>query len=111
MPAVDERLGLAVAALLAEIGLYRVAAEVPDDGSRAEADSVAGILKTPADVDVVAGGAIDRIEAAEAEQQIAPERHVAAGDMLGDVVAHQHVGRPAGRHSDPRRDEAVLRLP
>src|SRR5258708_26633458 len=94
MLAVAERFRLAVSALLVKIGLYRVAPEVPDDGGRAEADGVAGILEAPADVDVVAGRAIERIEAAEAEQHVALECHVAAGDMLGNVVAHQHMRRP-----------------
>src|SRR6185437_4593581 len=68
MLAVDERLGLAVAALLVEISLHRVAAEMPDNGRRAEADRVAGILEAPADVDIVAGGAVERVETAETEQ-------------------------------------------
>ena len=105
---IDERLGLAVAALLVDIGFDRVAAEMPDDRRRAEADRVAGILKPPADVDIVAGGAIDRVEPAEAEQGLAAERHVAAGDVLGHLVAEQHVGRAARRHRDRGRDEAVL---
>ena len=69
MLGIDQRLGLAVAALLVEIGFDRVAAEMPDDGRRAEADGIAGILQAPADVDIVAGGAIDRIEAAEPQQR------------------------------------------
>ena len=105
---IDERLGLAVAALLVAIGFDRVAAEMPDDRRRAEADGMAGILKPPADVDIVAGGAVDRVEPAEAEQGLAAERHVAAGDVLGDLVAEQHMGRAARRHRDRGRDEAVL---
>src|SRR5258707_5762562 len=45
------------------------------------------LLEAPADIDVVAGRAIERIETAEAEQDVALERHVATGDVLGDVVA------------------------
>src|SRR6185312_9813357 len=93
---------------LVEISLHRVAAEMPDNGRRAEADRVAGILEAPADVDIVAGGAVERVETAETEQDVAAKGHVAAGDMLGDVVAHQHMRRAAGRHGDGGGDEAVL---
>src|SRR6185437_363421 len=44
---IDQRLGFAVAALLADIGFDRVAAEMPDHGRRAEADRVARILEAP----------------------------------------------------------------
>ena len=38
---------------------------MPNDRGGAEADGVARILEAPADIDIVAGGAVDRIEAAE----------------------------------------------
>src|SRR6185312_15079794 len=40
MLAIDQRLGFAIAALLADIGFDRVAAEMPDHRRRAEADGV-----------------------------------------------------------------------
>src|SRR6185295_17007181 len=60
---VQERLGLAVAALLPDIRLDRIAPEVPHHGRGAPADAVAEILQAPADVDVVPGGAVHRVEA------------------------------------------------
>ncbi len=88
--------------------MHRVAAEMPDDGGRAETDRVTGILKPPAYVDIVAGRAVDRIEAAERHQYIAAERHVATGDVLGDLIADQHMGGSAGRHRDGGGNQAVL---
>src|SRR5579884_3285846 len=109
MLGIDERLCLAIAALLVDVGLRRVAAEMPDRRRRAEADDMAGVLKPPADIDVVAGRAIDRVEAAQPEQRVAAEGHVAAGDVLGDLVADQDVGRPPRRHRHGCRHQGVFR--
>src|SRR5260370_2610190 len=81
---------------------------MPDDGGRAEADDIAGILKTPADVDIIAGRAIDRIEAAQPHQHLAAERHVAARDVLGDFVADQYMRRTTRRDDHRGGDEALL---
>ena len=108
MLGIDERLGLAIAALLLEIGADGVAAEMPDDRRRAEPDRVAGVLKAPADVDVITSRAVDRVKAAERQQRVAAERHIAAGNVLGNLVADQDMRWPAGRHCHGRRHEAVL---
>ena len=105
---IDERLGFAVTALLGAIGRHGVSAEMPDDCSGTEPDRVTRVLKPPADVDIVAGGAVDWIEPAELLQHVAAERHVAARDVLGDFVADQHMGRTAGRDRDGGRDQIVL---
>src|SRR5260370_26521187 len=81
---------------------------MPDDGGRAEADDIAGILKTPADVDIIAGRAIDRIEAAQPHQHLAAERHVAARDVLGDFVADQYMRRTTRRDGHRGVYEALL---
>src|SRR5512133_1875825 len=73
-------LGGAVAALLAPVGADRVAAVVPDDGRRAEAEGQAALPQPPADVDVVAGGTESRIEAADLLERLPAEGHVAPGD-------------------------------
>ena len=41
-----------------------------------------------------------RVEAADRLEARLPEGHVAAGDVLGDLVGQQHVDRPAGRVGD-----------
>src|SRR4029077_14839754 len=105
---VDERLGLAVPPLLHAISGYCIAAEMPHHGGRAKADDIAGVLKAPADVDVVARGAIDWVETAEPDQRLAAEGHVAAGDVLRDFVAEQYMRRTAGCDGDDGRDERVL---
>jgi len=81
---------------------------MPDHRGRAEADGMPGILEAPADVDIIAGGAVDRVEAAEPQQNLAAERHVATGDMLGDLVAEQDMRRAARRHRDRGRNEALF---
>jgi hypothetical protein len=81
---------------------------VPDHRRRTEADAQAGVLEAPAEVDVVAGGAEERIEAVDARQRLAPERHVAAGNVLGGLVVEQDVRRPARRGGDARRRPLLL---
>ena len=67
-----------------------------DDRRRAEADRPAALLEAPADVDVVAGDPELLVEAADRLERIAPEGHVAAGDVLGDLVGEQDVRRATG---------------
>ena len=67
---------------------------MPDHRGRAEADRPPRVLKPPADVDVVAGGAERRVEAADRCKRRAPERHVAARDVLG--LACRRAGRGSG---------------
>src|SRR6516165_1578944 len=62
------RLGLAVAVLLLPERADRVAPVVPDHRRRAEADRPAAVLQPPADVDIVAGGAKARVEAADPDE-------------------------------------------
>ena len=105
---IDERFGFAVTTLLCAVSRHRISAEVPNNGSGAETDRVAGVLETPADVDIVAGGAIDGVKSAKLKQHVAPERHVAARDVLGDLVADQHMGRTTGGDRDGGGDQIVL---
>src|SRR5204863_5382152 len=62
---VEERLRLAVPHLLLQVRLHGVAPVVPNGCRRAEADRVATVLETPADVHVVARRRVRRIEAAD----------------------------------------------
>src|SRR6266496_6346700 len=73
----QERLGFAVAGLLAQIGLHGRAAVVPDKSRRTEADLVFAVLQAPAEVHVIAGLAKHRIETAYLLQRPLEECHVA----------------------------------
>src|SRR5262249_47284651 len=73
---VEERLGLPVSHLLLDVGFDGVAAEVPHDRRGAEADRVALILQTPAEVDVVASGSEQGIEAVDLLEDRLPKGHV-----------------------------------
>ena len=72
-------------------------------------DASAARLQSPADVDVVAGRAIARIESADRLQCRSPERHVASGNVLGFGIGNQHVHRPTGRIRDAIGDRPVAR--
>ncbi len=101
-------LAFAVADLLAPVALHRAAMVMPDQRRRGEADFPAARLQPPAHVHIVAGAQIDRVEAVDRQQRIAPERHVAAGHVLGDAIVEQDVGRPARRARDALRDRRVV---
>src|SRR5207249_7514611 len=94
---VEEAFGLAVASLLADVGLDGVAPEVPHHGRGTEGDAVAALLKAPAHIHVVAGRAVDGIEPADLLEHLAAERHVAARDVLSLLVVQEYVQGPARR--------------
>ncbi len=68
---------------------------MPDHGPGREADGAAVLLDAPAHVDVVAGGPVARVVAADGPQRLGPIGRVAAGHVLGDGVADEHVVRSA----------------
>ena len=70
---------------------------VPDERRGRESDSLTLRLQPPADIDVVAGALVDGVETTDRQQRIAPERHVAARDVLRDPILEQHVDGPARR--------------
>src|SRR6267378_1927428 len=78
----ESRFGPAIAVLLLPISADRVAAVVPHHRCRAEADRPALVLQAPADVDIVAGRAKARVEAADRDQRLLAIRHIAAGNVL-----------------------------
>jgi hypothetical protein len=102
-------LALAVADLLTPVGLDRRAMVVPDERRRGKPDFPAARLQPPAHVHIVAGAQVDRIEAANREERVAAERHVAAGDVLGDAIVEQDVRRPARRPRNALRHRRVVR--
>src|SRR6202044_2693098 len=68
MLAVEQRFRLSITLLLADIGLHRVAPEMPDERGGTVADHMPRILQAPANVDIVARRPEDRVEAADAKQ-------------------------------------------
>ena len=69
----------------------RRAVVVPDEGRRRKADLPSARLQPPAHVHVVAGAQVDRVEAADGQQRVAPEGHVAPGHVFRDAIVEQHV--------------------
>src|SRR5437660_10102398 len=84
--------------LLFEVSLYGRAAVMPNKTSRAEADPVATVLKTPADVYIVARFPKNRIKPLNLLQCPSLERHVAAGNVLSFGVSHHDMGWAAWRN-------------
>ena len=82
----EKRLGPPVADLLAPVGTDGVAAVMPDHGRRMKAERPAALLQPPADVDIIAGGAEARIEAADGLEGLSAEGHVASGNVLGHLI-------------------------
>src|SRR6202035_6029475 len=105
---INERLRFAVTPLLVKVSTYCVTTEMPNYSGRTEANDIAGVLKPPAYVHVIAGRAIDRIETTEPQQRLAGEGHVAAGDVFGDLVADQHMRWTTRRDRDHCRHEGVF---
>src|SRR5262249_24455283 len=93
---VQHRLGSAIAALLAVVGLYGIAAEVPHERGRRIAEPEPRLDHSPANVNVIARSGKPRIESANFDQRGLGEDHVAAGEVLGFVVVLQNVARSPG---------------
>ena len=94
----------AVADLLTPVRADAGAVVMPHECRRREPDLPAACLRSPAHIHIVAGAKIDRIEAADGEQRLATECHVAARHVFGDAVVEQHVRRPARCARDALRD-------
>ena len=109
MLCVYECLRFPITSLLIKVSTHCITTEVPDYSGRAEANNIAGVLKAPAYIHIIAGRAVDRIETAEPQQCLAGECHVAARNVFGDLVADQHMCWTTGCDRDDRRDEGVLR--
>ena len=105
---VEQGLGLAIAGLLPEVRTRVLAAVVPDERPRREGDQEPLVLEPPADVHIVAGLAKLGIEPVDRLEGLTAEGHVAAGDVLGDLVAHQDVRRLPRRGRDAGGQPAVL---
>src|SRR5204863_115312 len=102
-----QRLCPPVSALLSQVGTGGAATMVPDQGRWVEPDVPTAVEHLPAGVDVVAGCGVDGIEPADLCEDHLPERHVAAGHVLGSVIGDQDVDRSTGRARYALRGEAV----
>src|SRR6266511_1571129 len=89
----EHRLRLPVPHLLFEIRLDGLAPVMPHDGGWAKADGIPEILQAPADIDIVAGGGVCRVEPANLDERLRAEGHVAAWDMLSGFIVEQNLGR------------------
>src|SRR5204862_353557 len=98
----EQRLGLSVTALLLPIGEHGVTAVVPHHCGRVKPESPSLLLQPPAHIDVVAGHTELRIEPADGLEARLPERHVAAGDMLGLPVGKEDVYAPTQIRGEDR---------
>src|SRR5436190_5578869 len=97
VPCCQESLGFAITRLLFEEGADREAPVVPDHGGGVECDDVAAVEQTPAKVDVVTGGVVLRLKAADFIKRAAPDGHVAAGDVLRRGVGQKYMRRTSRR--------------
>src|SRR5205814_2038541 len=85
-----------------------LAAMVPNASARCEGDPVASLLQPPAEVHIVPGLAELWIEAVDRLEHLAAEGHVAAGDVLRDLLTLQNVRRLPRRRGDASGQPAVI---
>ena len=68
---------------------------MPHDRGWTESNNPAGLLNSPAKIDVIPCFAVFGIKAAHAFKRPAIERHVTTGNVLGDHICKQHMARSA----------------
>ena len=105
---IEPRFTFAVADLLAPVGFHARAAVVPDERRGRKPDAEPLGLQPPADIDVVAGAKVDRVEAVDRQQGVAAERHVAARHVLCDAVVEHDVTGSPGRARDTLRYPGIV---
>src|SRR5206468_1342953 len=80
---------------------------MPDHCRRCEPELPSFLLNPPAEIDVIARDMKCRIKSADSFQRGSPERHVAAGNVLGDVVGEEDVNRSSRCVSDGVGNAAI----
>src|SRR5262245_2028194 len=108
MAMLKETFALAVADLLSPISSDRIAMMMPDERRGAEGQMPAALLQSPADVHVVTGLGVGRIEAPQLLERPTAKGHVTSGNVLGDRVVKEHVRRAAWTSRDALRNPAVV---
>src|SRR2546430_14939930 len=73
---------------------------MPDQSRGMKGDLPIAVEDSPTKVDVVTRDHVDRVKAAELLQRRAPERHIASGYVLRQIVRQQNVNGPPGRGCD-----------
>src|SRR5262249_14948387 len=105
----QEALCMAVTFLLLEIGPDGLTPMMPDHRRRRKADLITGFLQTPAEVHIIACCPIFRVDPFDLLERRFKKGHVAAGNMLGDLIGDQHMSRLARRYRDPGGERTVVR--
>src|SRR5436190_248538 len=96
----QQRFRFAIAVLLFQKSAQRKPSMMPNDGGRAERDYPSSLLNSPAEIHVVAGLAVFRIESTYTFEGPTVKRHVTTGNMLGDCVRKQNMVWSARRCSN-----------
>src|SRR5215470_16796152 len=97
----------AVATLLLPVGADRITAVMPHHSRRAEADRPPPILQSPTQIDVISRRVKTRVEAVDREKRLSTECHVAARNVLSNLVREQDMEWITRRRCDAFSDEAV----
>lgn len=105
----QQRFCFTIAGLLFQVRAWVLAAMMPDKRAGRHGNPVAGLLQTPADIDVVPCLAILRIEAIDCFEHLAAKGHVAARNVLGHLIAFQDVHRLPGRRCDAGGQPTIRR--
>src|ERR1051326_705158 len=82
---------------------------MPDDRGWTKRDDIAGLLKAPAKIDIVAGFVVFGIETADIFESPPIKRHIATGDVLGNRVGEQDVTWSPGRRRNHRLERVARR--
>src|ERR687887_396910 len=104
----EHRLRFPIPHLLFEIRLDGLAPVMPHEGCRTEADGIAEILQSPANIDIIPSGGIGWIKSPNLDECILAEGHVAAWDVLGGLIVEQNMCRGTGGCADAVRQPALL---
>src|SRR5262245_46719073 len=105
----EQRFGFAVSRLLTQICAWALPAAMPHEGPRRGGNPVPGRLEPPAHVRVVTGTAVLNVEAVDGQERFPPKRHVAAGNVFGNVIAFEDVHGLPRCGGDATGQPAVLR--
>ena len=97
MMRVEPCLALPVSDLLTPVRAHARPVVVPYERGRCEADLQPFRLKPPADVHVVSGTDVHRVESIDFQERVPSERHVAPWYMLGDAVVEHDLDRRTRR--------------